>query len=83
MTIQIAEIKPTPEPLVSGKKVKATCKVTANAGIESVKVSDPRYLLLPMYDDGTHGMKWPETASTLWPKRCLMMLTREGTTPLL
>jgi len=55
MAVQISEIKLTPELLVANKEVKATCKVTADAGIESVKVSDPRYLLLPMYDDGTHG----------------------------
>lgn len=55
MAIQISEIKLEPEPLVAGKKVKATCKVTADTEITSVKVSDPRYLLLPMYDDGTHG----------------------------
>jgi len=55
MAIEITPIKLDPDPLVPGKKVKGTCKVTSDAGIESVKLYDPRDWLLIMYDDGTHG----------------------------
>jgi hypothetical protein len=55
MAISITDVKYTPDPLVAGKKVKATCKVTADEGIESVKIYDPEYRTLIAYDDGTHG----------------------------
>jgi len=55
MAIQISEIKLVPNPLIAGRKAKVTCKVTADAGVESVQVYDPRGWLLTMYDDGTHG----------------------------
>jgi hypothetical protein len=35
--------------------VKATCKVTADGAVESVKIYDPEYRVLQAYDDGTHG----------------------------
>ena len=38
MAISITDVKYAPDPLVAGKKVKATCKVTADEGIESVKI---------------------------------------------
>jgi hypothetical protein len=55
MAITISEIKCTPDPLVPGKKVKATCKVTADEGVKSVKIYDPDYNAMEAYDDGTHG----------------------------
>ena len=55
MAISITDIKYTPDPMVPGSKVKATCKATADEGIESVKIYDPDYRVLEAYDDGTHG----------------------------
>ncbi len=54
MAISITEIKCVPDPLVTGCKVKATCKVTADEGVKSVKIYDPDYRALIAYDDGTH-----------------------------
>jgi hypothetical protein len=55
MAISIADVKYAPDPIVAGKKVKATCAVTADEGIQSVKIYDPDYRVLEAYDDGTHG----------------------------
>lgn len=55
MAITISDIKFNPEPLVAGKEVKATCKISADAGVKSVTVYDPRGWAIRMYDDGTHG----------------------------
>ena len=55
MAILITDIKYTPDPMVAGSKVKATCKVTADEGIKSVKLYDPDYNAIIAYDDGTHG----------------------------
>ena len=55
VAISIDDIKYTPNPIVAGKKVKATCKVTADEGIASVKLYDPEYNVINAYDDGTHG----------------------------
>ena len=55
MAISITDVKYTPDPIVSGGKVKATCKVTADEGVQSVKIYDPDYRVLEAYDDGTHG----------------------------
>ena len=55
MAITISDVKFDPEPLVAGKDVKATCKVSADAGVKSVTVYDPRGWAIKMYDDGTHG----------------------------
>ena len=55
MAISIGEIKYTPDPMIAGSKVKATCEVTADGGVESVKIYDPDYQVLQAYDDGTHG----------------------------
>ena len=55
MAISITDVKYTPDPIVSGGKVKATCKVTADQGVQSVKIYDPDYRALEAYDDGTHG----------------------------
>lgn len=55
MAISINDIKYSPDPLTAGGKVKATCKVTADEGIKSVKIYDPDYRALVAYDDGTHG----------------------------
>lgn len=55
MAISIDDIKYTPDPIVAGSKVKATCKVTADEGIASVKLYDPDYNAMQAYDDGTHG----------------------------
>lgn len=55
MAISIGEIKYTPDPIKAGAKVKATCVVTADVEIESVKLYDPDYQVLQAYDDGTHG----------------------------
>lgn len=54
MAISIVDVKYTPNPLVAGGKVKATCKVTADEGVKSVKIYDPDYNALIAYDDGTH-----------------------------
>ena len=55
MAISIADVKYTPDPMVPGSKVKVTCKVTADEGVESVKIDAPDYQTLETYDDGTHG----------------------------
>ncbi len=55
MAISINEIKYTPDPMKAGSKVKATCAVTADGAIESVKLYDPEYQVIQAYDDGTHG----------------------------
>lgn len=55
MAITISGVKFNPDPLVGGKEVKATCKVSADAGVKSVIVYDPRGWTIKMYDDGTHG----------------------------
>lgn len=55
MAISIDEVKYTPDPMIAGSKVKATCKVTSDVEIESVKLHDPEYRVLQAYDDGTHG----------------------------
>lgn len=55
MAIQIADIKFDPDPLIAGKEVKATCKISADAEVKSVNVYDPRGWSIKMYDDGTHG----------------------------
>ncbi len=55
MAISIDEVKYTPDPMTAGGKVKATCKVTSDVDIESVKLYDPDYQVTQAYDDGTHG----------------------------
>ena len=55
MAITIGDIQYTPNPMVAGKKVKATCKVTSGEEIQSGKIYDPDYRVLEAYDDGTHG----------------------------
>lgn len=55
MAIQISDIKFDPDPLVAGKNVKATCKISADVGVKTATVYDPRGWAIKMYDDGTHG----------------------------
>lgn len=55
MAISIIDVKYTPDPMVAGKQVKATCKVKADEGVKSVRIYDPDYRTLEAYDDGTHG----------------------------
>jgi len=55
VAISIADVKYTPDPMVSGSKVKVTCKVTADEGVESVKIDVRDYKVLEAYDDGAQG----------------------------
>lgn len=52
MAISIDKVEYTPDPLVAGKKVKATFKVTAGADVASVKVYTPDYRILEAHAEG-------------------------------
>jgi hypothetical protein len=59
MAIKIGAIRYTPDPMVAGGKVKATCEVLADDGVESVKLYDPEYRVLHAKDagDGTYTLE--------------------------
>ncbi len=59
MAINIGGIKYTPDPLVAGSKVKAAFEVSADDGIESVKLYDPEYNVMHAQDagDGTYTLE--------------------------
>ena len=59
MAITIGGIKYTPDPMVAGSKVKATIEASADDGIESVKLYDPEYRVIPAQDagDGTYTLE--------------------------
>lgn len=52
MAISIDKVEYTPDPIVAGKKVKATFKVTADAGVASVKLYTPDYRTLEAHSEG-------------------------------
>lgn len=52
MAITIAEVQYTPNPMVAGGKVKATCKVECDSEIASVKMYTPDYRTLEAHDTG-------------------------------
>jgi hypothetical protein len=52
MAIMIEDVKYTPNPMIAGSKVKATTKVTADAGVASVKLYTPDYRTLEAKDEG-------------------------------
>ncbi|MBD3184667.1 hypothetical protein GF312_20470 [Candidatus Poribacteria bacterium] len=55
MAITISDIKMVPDPVVSGSKVKATCKVESDEAVDYVRIYTPDYRTITAYDDGTHG----------------------------
>jgi len=61
MAISISDIEYTPNPMVAGKKVKATCKVTADEEMQSVKIYDPEYRALEAKDVEGNGVYMLET----------------------
>ena len=52
MAITIGSISYTPDPMVAGSKVTATIEVSADDGIESVKLYDPDYRVINAKDAG-------------------------------
>lgn len=59
MAITIGETRYTPDPMVAGSTVKATFEVSADDGVESVKLYDPEYNVLQAQDagDGTYKLE--------------------------
>ena len=61
MAISIDKVEYTPDPIVAGKKVKATFKVSADAGVASVKLYTPDYRTLEAHSEGNDGVYTLET----------------------
>lgn len=59
MAITIGSVKYDPDPMVAGSKVKATFEISADDGIESVKLYDPEYRVIEAKDagDGTYTLE--------------------------
>lgn len=60
MSINITDIKFDPNPLIPGKNVIATCKVSSDEEVDSVKVYDPKGEVLIMTHEGGGRYKLEE-----------------------